>query len=260
MSTSMIEHEAAVSGEVVDESAAAPMTTEEARRLTDAAKQDVKALWRAMVELYEGGAHLALGYTSWQDYCATEFQVSPTTAQYLLDAGRVNRAIARYDNALTYTTDIPNARVAIELARLLPPVERAGDFGSSSRNKSGSDEKVAEAWRAVVAEHAKSEEPAKQITGSETRKVLVAKGYIADTRGTSGKPGWFELLGWAGDHLKLVKKDLDKVEAALAEAQQRKRPKYPNQKFVDKAHTYAEWADDVAARLRAIEGSDSEAA
>ena len=46
----------------------------EARRLTDQVKRDAKALWRKLGELYNGGAHTALGYSSWHAYCEAEFR------------------------------------------------------------------------------------------------------------------------------------------------------------------------------------------
>lgn len=45
----------------------------EARRLTDQVKRDAQALWRKLIELYEGGAHTALNYTNWHEYCKAEF-------------------------------------------------------------------------------------------------------------------------------------------------------------------------------------------
>src|SRR5438067_2376914 len=47
------------------------------------------ALWRRLLRLYEGCAHTALGYASWSDYCAAEFDVGKSRAYQLLAAGRV---------------------------------------------------------------------------------------------------------------------------------------------------------------------------
>jgi hypothetical protein len=65
----------------------------EARRLTDEVKADAHALWRKLVALYEGGAHTALGYSSWGDYCKTEFDMGQSRSYQLLDAGRVANAL-----------------------------------------------------------------------------------------------------------------------------------------------------------------------
>src|SRR2546429_7728907 len=41
--------------------------------LTDEVKRDAEALWTKLLALYNGGAQLALGYTSWGDYFRDEF-------------------------------------------------------------------------------------------------------------------------------------------------------------------------------------------
>ena len=69
------------------------LSRDEARSLTDAVKDDAERLWRKLVELYEGGAHKALGYSSWEAYFRTEFGGSRAQAYQLLDAGRVARAL-----------------------------------------------------------------------------------------------------------------------------------------------------------------------
>jgi hypothetical protein len=56
----------------------------EARQLTDEVKVDAQKLWAKLLSLYEGGAHIALGYSSWADYCRQEF---PTRALGLATAG-----------------------------------------------------------------------------------------------------------------------------------------------------------------------------
>lgn len=65
------------------------LTPEAARRLTDEVKADAERLWRKLVELYEGEAHIALGYSSWGAYFEAEFGGSRTRAYELLNAGKV---------------------------------------------------------------------------------------------------------------------------------------------------------------------------
>ena len=50
-----------------------PLDADRARQLTDEVKADAAALWAKLLQLYEGNAHKALGYTSWAKYCRTEF-------------------------------------------------------------------------------------------------------------------------------------------------------------------------------------------
>lgn len=63
----------------------------EARRLTDEARRDAQALWRKLLDLYEGGAHEALGFSSWAAYCKAEFDIRKSHAYRVLDAARVAR-------------------------------------------------------------------------------------------------------------------------------------------------------------------------
>jgi hypothetical protein len=101
----------------------------EARRLTDEVKRDAEELWRKLVELYNGGAHTALGYSSWQAYCETEFGFGRSQSYRLLDAGRVAELV-------------PHGGMNERQARELAPLLR--DEGENG---------VAEVWSEVRAEH-----------------------------------------------------------------------------------------------------------
>jgi hypothetical protein len=73
----------------VSELAVAHLSRDEARSLTDEVKSDAERLWRKLVELYDGGAHIALGYRSWATYFEAEFGGTDTSAYRLLQSGRV---------------------------------------------------------------------------------------------------------------------------------------------------------------------------
>lgn len=93
----------------------------EARTLTDEVKADAAALWRKLLRLYQGDAHTALGYSSWGEYCASEFDMRSSAAYRVLDAGRVVAAIeAHSPNGGTPATE----RVARELVPVLRDDER----------------------------------------------------------------------------------------------------------------------------------------
>lgn len=91
----------------------------EARRLTDEVKADVGALRQKLLRLYEGEAHLALGYASWQAYWQVEFETSWQTGYRELDAARVDRAVLPWANG-----PLPE-RQAREFAPLLKEDEKA---------------------------------------------------------------------------------------------------------------------------------------
>lgn len=57
----------------MNEPAVKQLSADEARTLTDEIREDFSAWWQKILTAWEGSAHLALGYDSWQIYCATEF-------------------------------------------------------------------------------------------------------------------------------------------------------------------------------------------
>jgi transposase-like protein len=48
----------------------------EARELTDRIRVGIEGIWECVIEAYEGRAWLSLGYSSWDDYCTSEFDTS----------------------------------------------------------------------------------------------------------------------------------------------------------------------------------------
>jgi hypothetical protein len=60
----------------VESSEAPQCTPEQAREITERIKVGVEAVWHLIVQAYQGGAHRALGYSSWDDYCTREFGTS----------------------------------------------------------------------------------------------------------------------------------------------------------------------------------------
>lgn len=100
---------------------AATLSKDEARSLTDEVKGDAERLWRKLVELYEGGAHEVLGYSSWGSYFKKEFGGSQSRAYELLDAGRVVKTLEAHS---AMAESVPNARQARELAPLRDQPEK----------------------------------------------------------------------------------------------------------------------------------------
>lgn len=90
-----------------------------ARILTDEVKRDAESLWRKLVELYEGGAHVSLKYGSWHAYCDAEFGMSQAHSYRLLHAGRA-LSVIQLDNELPHPATESQAR---ELAPLLDQPE-----------------------------------------------------------------------------------------------------------------------------------------
>ena len=112
------------------------LTEEAARALTDEVKRDAEALWAKLLDLYEGKAHEALGYTSWGDYYTAEFGGSRSAAYRLLEAGRVALAIV----SPNVGTDQLPAPPTVHHAQALAPFLRQHG-----------EEAVREAWAEITA-------------------------------------------------------------------------------------------------------------
>ncbi|HMM74883.1 MAG TPA: hypothetical protein PJ986_04175 [Gammaproteobacteria bacterium] len=103
--------------------AGTPLTPERARELTDAIRRDMAGVWMQLLRAYEGNAHAALGYTSWGDYCSTEFGIERSRSYRMLNAARVVEVIAQETQSpMGDSTAIPE-RVARELTPLLDEPE-----------------------------------------------------------------------------------------------------------------------------------------
>jgi len=92
--------------------------------------------WVELVRLYEGGAHLALGYASWADYYTAEFGEARSEGYKKLRCGRVVSRLS----LRTETEGIKRAHALAfdaceseeEWNHLIEVVERAGGFSEVS--------------------------------------------------------------------------------------------------------------------------------
>jgi hypothetical protein len=149
------------------------LTTPEARALTDEVKADAAALWAKLLQLYEGKAHVALGFTSWGAYYTAEFGESANHGDRLLRAGRVLEAIG--DNP----TGLRTEATARELAPIL---------------RNGSDA-VREAWEETVERH--GPEP----TAKQVREV------VRKREPERAMPSWAVRIGLVADELRRIARD-----------------------------------------------------
>lgn len=116
-----------------DTTPAPRLSRDEARELTDEVRSDAEALWLKLLRLYNGAAHLALGYRSWGDYFEAEFGQSPSRGKQLLRAARVVDAL----QGTMVPSQMPSSeRQARELVPLLKD-----------------EAQLVEAWREVKEKH-----------------------------------------------------------------------------------------------------------
>lgn len=125
--------------------AVAPLSRDKARSLTDEVKHDAERLWRKLVELYDGRAHRALGYSSWGSYFEAEFGGSDATAYRLLQSGRVMAELPMG------SPKPATERMARELAPLLDRPEELRDaWAEASSNGEPTALKVREVVQRVL--------------------------------------------------------------------------------------------------------------
>lgn len=146
---------------VTDEVSTTILNHEDARILTDDVKRDARELWRRMLSLYEKGAHVALGYSSWGDYCSAEFEMGRRTSYNILGAGRVNAIVsgpdecnmlhslnARQADALVPLLDKPE--VLREAVEVVQETAAAEDRKPTARDYAEATEAIREAPAEVI--------------------------------------------------------------------------------------------------------------
>lgn len=71
----------------------APLSTDEARQLTDTIRNAAEMLWMLIARAHAGKAWEALGFATWEAYVREEFDMSRSRSYQLLDQARVIAAI-----------------------------------------------------------------------------------------------------------------------------------------------------------------------
>lgn len=98
--------------DLIPTSIVACLTHDQARELTDSAMADITHACEKIEAAYEGKAHLALGYPTWEAYLKAEFDMSRRRGYRLLTQAKVVKALG-------VTPKEINADQAQELAPLL---------------------------------------------------------------------------------------------------------------------------------------------
>jgi hypothetical protein len=147
----------------------------EARTLTDEVKHDVVALREKLLRLYEGGAHLALGYTSWRAYWEAEFETHWRTGYRELEAARVDRVVGPWANG-----PLPE-RQARELVPLLGRPDELVAVVLEARGRYG-DRLTGEKLGRVIDERMQLERRVASVTSSASVEWYTPAVYISAVR------------------------------------------------------------------------------
>lgn len=158
------------------------LSHDEARSLTDEVKQEGLVLREQLLRLYEGGAHVALGYGSWKDYWESEFDTGFRSGYYMLEAARVDRAL---HNCATEAISEGHAR---ELAPILKAegkgtVEEGSVVDAYTEAAKRAEESEQPLTAAIIKEVVAEYLPAKPKTaklGKHHKKVKSAMDSLAE--------------------------------------------------------------------------------
>lgn len=117
----------------------------------------VETLWQKLLSLYEGGAHIALGYASWAAYCDSEFQISDGRAYQLLQSGRVIRALLEEEGG--------------ERTNVRQPLPKSEGVTRALRPLLDRPDEMREAWR--ESSRSSNEKPTAREVGAVVSRRLV---------------------------------------------------------------------------------------
>jgi hypothetical protein len=183
---------------MTDQLVAGALTRDEARALTDEVKEDAHQLWTKLLRLYEGKAHIALGFKSWGAYYETEFGLSGRHGERILQAGRVMEAL---EPAGFRGDDDPGSPLLNEAAaRELAPVLRNGARA------------VQEAWEETVERHGP------KPTATQVREVVTERRNGAQPE-PPPQPSWAARMDLLAGELRQIAQHgpaLDHCETALS--------------------------------------------
>jgi len=102
----------------------ASISPEEARGLTNRARDSYKQTAVLFLATYESGAWDALGYSSWLEYAIEEFQVSRPRAYQMLNHAEIVREVIGSSSTMVDRDQLPNERQTRELGKV-PEGQRA---------------------------------------------------------------------------------------------------------------------------------------
>ena len=104
-----------------------PLTADEASVLTAKIKGYVTQAWSMLAEAHDRLAHIALGYSTWEEYVHAEFDLSRSRSYQILDQATVIRAIESVSTSVDTETvaEVVTEAVARDIKPRLTEVTKA---------------------------------------------------------------------------------------------------------------------------------------
>lgn len=164
----------------------------QARTLTEEIKGRAEELWGRLLEAYEGGAHLALGYSSWGEYFEAELGGDKSRAYQLIDAGRVVQAIEDHSTIVERPTE-GQARALRSVVKESPE-EAAELWGDVVEESNHMGQPVTAAAVKEKVEERKAPPPPWSNDELRLREVLEAGKSVVVNMAKDGHPN---LVAWA---------------------------------------------------------------
>ncbi len=157
------------------------LTEDSARELTERIRRDAQGLWVMLLRAYEGGAHLALGYPSWPDYCRTEFQFGKSHAYRVLEAARVHEVLIA-DSPIG-ECPVTTEAVARELA---PQLDDPGEMRATYQEAVETAPRASDGTAKITAAHVREVRDRRQSSSISTPKSTTpAAGHALRPRESS---------------------------------------------------------------------------
>jgi hypothetical protein len=153
------------SGMAIEQTTGTELSQEDARRLTDEARALGSELWLRVRDLYQRSAHIALGYGSWREYWASEFDQSGTRGEQILRAGRVAAVLQERELPLP-----ANDSTARELVPLLKDPDRLAEVWSTAL-AAADGKPIGSQVRTLVAPYRRARTGGSTVDGRNVRRL-----------------------------------------------------------------------------------------
>lgn len=141
------------------------MTKEEALEITESIRSTVIAVYVLLDRAHQGKAYKALGYETWKDYIAGEFDFSTQRSYQLLDLAKATKAIEEASPE-GYTSNLTEAQ-ARDIKRELPKITKRIEDETEGLDPDDVPEKIKSIIEETREDTKKEKDPKPQVSSSD---------------------------------------------------------------------------------------------